>query len=142
MSFKFSKKKCNFHRKKRFDWFGACILFDRSSAAPGPIVQLEHLIALNSSFTSVVKYHPLLQGKILYAAGASLVVQSTCDPHDQTFYRAHDADICCLEISRKYITTGQVTSPYRKDGSSPIVVWELGPEGVTNNLLLKRVFVF
>lgn len=71
------------------------------------VVELEHAIGV-SALRGGLHYH--CNGReYLYAAGASIVVCSFDDPHDQSFLRGHDDSVTCVALSPQgtYVASGQ-----------------------------------
>jgi len=70
-------------------------------------LELEHAIGY-SSVCGTLCWHPNGR-KVVYAAGAAVVVGDLTDPHDQSFMRGHDADVACLALSPsgRLVASGQ-----------------------------------
>ena len=89
-------------------------------SAPAPATfELEHAIGYSGSVPGSLFAHPNGQD-LIYAAGGCIVACDKSDPHKQTFFRGHDADITCLTVSKsgRFIASGQAGQ------ESDVIVWD------------------
>ena len=70
-----------------------------------------------------------------------MVLQDLRDPHRQWFLQGHDAEICCMDVSRcgKYLVTGQLGSKKHAAAAAPVLVWSL--ETLTHIYVFEGVCV-
>ena len=87
--------------------------------------ELEHAIGYSGKVASSLVAHPNGQD-LIYAAGGCVVACDKDDPHKQTFFRGHDADILCLTLSSsgRFIASGQGGS------ESDVIVWDFENKAV------------
>jgi WD40 repeat protein len=64
-------------------------------------------------------YHPTTS-EFVYAAGGTIVVCDSKDPHNQVFLRGHDSNISCLTMSKtgRYLASGQYGE------NADVLVWD------------------
>jgi len=84
----------------------------------GTTIELEHAIGF-SCMPAGLHYHPTTS-EFVYAAGGTIVVCDSKDPHNQVFLRGHDANISCLTMSKsgRYLASGQYGE------NADVLVWD------------------
>eukprot|EP00968_Pinguiococcus_pyrenoidosus_P005365 scaffold343_cov245-Pinguiococcus_pyrenoidosus.AAC.33 len=88
-----------------------------ADAAMDEVVELEHCIGFNAMRQGLF-YHPGGEHYV-YSAGASVVIASFHDPHDQKFLHGHDDCVSALAVSKAgtWIASGQ------HGENSDVAVW-------------------
>eukprot|EP00472_Partenskyella_glossopodia_P013005 CAMPEP_0197522748 /NCGR_PEP_ID=MMETSP1318-20131121/7827_1 /TAXON_ID=552666 /ORGANISM="Partenskyella glossopodia, Strain RCC365" /LENGTH=645 /DNA_ID=CAMNT_0043075215 /DNA_START=241 /DNA_END=2175 /DNA_ORIENTATION=+ len=88
-------------------------------------MELEHLIGYTGQNLNTVKCHTQENQSLLYSVGDVVVLADDSNPHNQRFFRGHDATVCCFAVSPcgKLVASGQIGSKRYKGHMAPVIVY-------------------